>query len=119
KMKTIEPRTIQLLSSLEIVTEADEFLKTQKPVIESAKDEMVKATVTIEGDDFSVIIRRNEERNFDTSSNYADEQHLLCLPKVIVFLHLLYTKGQHFFETIRNWYKEKNKLLEAYVFSLE
>jgi superfamily II DNA or RNA helicase len=119
KMKTIEPRTIQLLSSLEVVTEADDFLKTQKPVIESAKDEMVKATVTIDGDDFSVIIRRNEERNFDTSSNYADEQHLLCLPKVIVFLHLLYTKGQHFFETIRNWDKEKNKLLEAYGYSLE
>src|SRR4051812_49706924 len=48
KMKTIEPRTIQLLSSLEVVTEADDFLKTQKPVIESAKDEMVKATVTID-----------------------------------------------------------------------
>jgi non-specific serine/threonine protein kinase len=36
-----------------------------------------------------------------------------------VFLHFLYTKGQHYFETIRNWDKEKNKLLEAYGYSLQ
>ncbi|HEY0356175.1 MAG TPA: helicase SNF2, partial [Flavisolibacter sp.] len=119
KMKAIELRTIQLLSSHEMVDEAEKYLKEQKPVIESAKDETVKATVNIDGEDFSVIIRRNEERNFDTSSNYQDTEHLLCLPKVIVFLHLLYTKGQHYFETIRNWDKEKNKLLEAYGYSLK
>lgn len=119
KMKTIDYRTIQLLSSHEIANEAEKYLKEYQPVIESAKDEMVKAKVTIDDQDFFVIIRRNEERNFDTSSNYQDTEHLLCLPKVIVFLHLLYTKGQHFFETIRNWDKEKNKLLEAYGYSLD
>ena len=118
KMKTIEYRTIQLLSSHEIVQAAEKLLKENPPVIESAKDEMVKATVKISGEDFSVIIRRNEERNFDTSSNYQDENHLLCLPKVMVFLHLLYAKGPHYFETIRNWDKEKNKLLEAYGYTL-
>jgi len=118
KMKAIELRTIQLLSSHELVAEAEAWLKENKPVIESAKDEMVKASVTINGEDYSVIIRRNEERNFDTSSNDVDTSHLLSLPKVIVFLHLLYTKGQHYFESIRNWDKEKNKLLEAYGYSL-
>ena len=119
KMKTIDYRTIQLLSNHDITSEAEVYLKDQQPVIESAKDETVKAKVTIDGQDFSVIIRRNEERNFDTSSDYQDSEHLLCLPKVIVFLHLLYTKGQHYFETIRNWDKEKNKLLEAYGYSLD
>jgi len=119
KMKTIDLKTIHLLSSHDIVSEAENYLKTEKPVIETAKEETVKATVTIEGQDFSVIIKRNEERNFDTSSDYEDTEHLLALPKVIVFLHLLYTKGQHFFESIRNWDKEKNKLLEAYGYSLE
>jgi SNF2 family DNA or RNA helicase len=118
KMKTIDLKTIQLLSSPEILFEAEEYLKNSKPVIESAKEETVKATVKLEGQDFSVIIRRNEERNFDTSSDYQDTEHLLCLPKVIVFLQLLYTKGQQFFETIRNWDKEKNKLLEAYGYTL-
>ena len=118
KMKTVDLKTIQLLSSRELVAEADQYLKHNKPVLESAKDETVKAKVTIDGDEFSVIIRRNEERNFDTSSDYDDPEHLLCLPKVIVFLHLLYEHGQHFFESIRNWDKEKNKLLEAYGYSL-
>ena len=118
KMKTIDLRTVQLLSSHEILMEAEEYLRDNKPVIESAKEETVKATVNINGEEYSVIIRRNEERNFDTSSNYVDTAHLLCLPKVIVFLHLLYTKGQHYFESIRNWDKEKNKLLEAYGYSL-
>src|SRR6476620_10857633 len=119
KMKTIDLKSIQLLSSHEIIAEAEKYLKNSPPVIETAKDETVKATVTIDGEDFSVIIRRNEERNFDTSSNYQDTEHLLGLPKVIVFLHLLQTKGQQFFETIRNWDKEKNKLLEAYGYSLD
>lgn len=118
KMKTIDLKTIQLLSSSHLLAEAENFLKTNKPTIESAKDELVKATVNLDGKDYSVIIRRNEERNFDTSSDYEDTEHLLGLPKVIVFLHLLYTKGQHYFETIRNWDKEKNKLLEAYGYSL-
>ncbi|HEX8313530.1 MAG TPA: SNF2-related protein, partial [Flavisolibacter sp.] len=118
KMKAIELKTIQLLSSHEIVDQAEKYLQTQKPVIETAKDEMVKAKVTIGGNDYSVIIRRNEERNFDTSSDFDDPDHLLNLPKVIVLLHLLQTKGQHYFETIRNWDKEKNKLLEAYGYSL-
>lgn len=118
KMKTIDLRTIQLLSSHDLVSEAEEYLKKEKPVIETAVDETVKAKVKIENETYSVIIRRNEERNFDTSSDYEDKEHLLSLPKVMVFLHLLQTKGQHYFETIRNWDKEKNKLLEAYGYSL-
>ncbi|MDQ6608198.1 MAG: helicase SNF2, partial [Bacteroidota bacterium] len=118
KMKTIDLKTIQLLSSHTIIDEAEKYLQTGKLVIENAKEETVKATVSIDGNDYSVLIRRNEERNFDTSSDYEDTDHLLCLPKVIVFLHLLQTKGQHYFETIRNWDKEKNKLLEAYGYSI-
>ena len=118
KMKTIDTKTLRMLSAPSVFSEAENYLRTQKPVIESAKEETVKATVTLNGEAYSVIIRRNEERNFDTSSDYVDEEHLLCLPKVIVFLHLLYQHGQHYFDTIRNWDKEKNKLLEAYGYSL-
>lgn len=119
KMKAIDLKTIHLLSSHDIVDEAEKNLQKRKPVIETAKEETVKATVTIDGNDYSVLIRRNDERNFDTSSDYEDPEHLLCLPKVIVFLHLLQTKGQYYFETIRNWDKEKNKLLEAYGYTLK
>ncbi len=118
KMKAIEIKTLRLLCSQDIFLEADKYVSTNKPVIEYAKDETVKATVFIDDKDYRVLIRRNEERNFDTSSDYIDTEHLLCLPKVIVFLHLYYLKGANYFDSIRNWDKEKNKLLEAYGYSL-
>src|SRR5690348_6937702 len=52
KMKTIDLKTIQLLSSYEIVNEAQKYLQKQKPVIESAKEETIKARVKIETDEY-------------------------------------------------------------------
>ncbi len=118
KMKAIEIKTLRLLSDPETFVEAEKYLQQKKPVIESAKDEAVKAKVSIDSKDYFVIIRRNEERTFDTSSNYEDREHPLGLPKLIVFLHLFYKHGANYFDSIRNWDKEKNKLLEAYGYSL-
>jgi len=118
KMKTIDLKTLRLLSSPETFEEAETYLRTQKANIELAENETVKATVTLNGKDYKVLIRKNEERNFDTSCDFADPEHPLCLPKIIVFLQLLNTYGANYFESIRNWDKEKNKLLEAYGYSL-
>ena len=118
KMKTIDLKTLRLLSSQEKIAEAEEFLKTNKAKIEFAENETVKATVKLEGQEYKVILRKNEERNFDTSCDYEDEVHLLCLPKLIVFVQLLNAKGVNYFDSIRNWDKDKNKLLEAYGYSL-
>lgn len=118
KMKTIELKTLRLLSSPEALQEAETFLRTNKAGIESAENETVKATVKLDGKEYKVLIRKNEERNFDTSCDYEDEDHPLCLPKLIVFLQLLNTHGAGYFDSIRNWDKEKNKLLEAYGYSL-
>ena len=119
KMKAIELKTLRLLSSPELFIEAEAFLRTNKANIEFAENEMVKASVKLEGKEYKVIIRKNEERNFDTSCDYEDEEHLLCLPKLIVFLQLVNTHGTNYFDTIRNWDKEKNKLLEIYGYSLK
>ncbi|MCW3117020.1 MAG: helicase [Chitinophagaceae bacterium] len=118
KMKIIDLKSMRLLCSQEIMAEAEQFLRTNKANIESAKEETVKANVTIDGNNYKVILRKNEERNFDTSCDYVDTEHPLCLPKVIVFLQLLNAHGAHYFDSIRNWDKEKNKLLEAYGYSL-
>ena len=119
KMKAIELKTLRLLSSPELFIEAEAFLRTNKAKIEFAENEVVKASVKLEGKEYKVIIRKNEERNFDTSCDYEDEEHLLCLPKLIVFLQLVNTHGTNYFDTIRNWDKEKNKLLEIYGYSLK
>ncbi len=118
KMKFIDMKTIRVLCSPQTLAEAEKYLRTQRAQIEYARDEVVKASVEIDGQVYQVVIRKNEERNFDTSSDFGDTAHPLCLPKVIVLLQLLHAHGAYYFESIRNWDKEKNKLLEAYGYSL-
>ena len=119
KMKQIELKTLRMLCGSDTFSAAENYLRTQKAQIEFAENEMVKARVTIDDSSYLVMIRKNEERHFDTSCDYVDEKHPLCLPKVIVFLQLLHTFGANYFDSIRNWDKEKNKLLEAYGYSLQ
>jgi hypothetical protein len=107
KMKFIDLKTLRLLCSPETYAEAEKYLRTHRADIEYAQDEVVKATVELDGRPVKVVLRKNEERNFDTSADYEDRQHPLSLPKVIVFLQLLNSYGPHYFDTIRNWDKEK------------
>lgn len=118
KMKTIDLKSLRLFSSQEKLAEAETYLRTHKAKIEFAENETIKASVKLDGQEYKVILRKNEERNFDTSCDYEDEEHLLCLPKLIVFVQLLNAHGANYFDSIRNWDKEKNKLLEAYGYSL-
>ena len=68
---------------------------------------------------FKVVIQKNEERNFDTSCTcQSDTEHPLCIHKNIVLLQLLHNYGPNYFDSIRNWDKEKNKLLALYGYSL-
>src|ERR1043166_3383882 len=119
KMKFIDLRSLKLLSSPEVFDEAERMLRTNKVVINSAENETVKASVTLNKKVYKVIIRKNDEKNFDTSCDYEDKQHPLCLPKVMVFLQLLHNYGPHYFDRIRNLDNEKNKLLEIYGYSLQ
>ena len=48
----------------------------------------------------------------------SETEHALCKHKNLLFLQLLNAYGPHYFDTIRNWDKEKNKLLELYGYSL-
>jgi non-specific serine/threonine protein kinase len=107
KMKFIDLKAIRLLCSPETLIQAEQFLRTNKANIEYAKEETIKASVALNGNTYNVILRKNEERNFDTSCDYVDPEHPLCLPKVIVFLQLLNAHGAYYFDTIRNWDKEK------------
>ena len=118
KIRNLDVRSIRLLCAPETFNEAEKFLQKKKAKIVSAQDETVKAVVPINGTDYKVAIKKNEERNFDTSCDYEDTDHPLCLPKVIVFLQLIKQYGSDYFDTIRNRDVEKNKLLEAYGYSL-
>ena len=119
KMKQLDLKMIRLLAAPQSFIEAEEYLRSNTPVIVEAKDEKVKAEVDYEGTKYNVLIQKNEERNFDTSCNCdSDAKHPLCLHKTIVLVQLVSRFGVNYFDSIRNWDKEKNKLLEAYGYSL-
>ncbi|MCM5527948.1 DEAD/DEAH box helicase [Parasegetibacter sp. NRK P23] len=118
KMKQIDLKTIKMLSAPVDFEEAEKLLRTQKVNILSAKEEKVTASLDIDGETFPVVIQKNEERNFDTSCTCNETAHPLCFHKTMLLLQLLHAYGAHYFDTIRNWDKEKNKLLEAYGYSL-
>lgn len=119
KMKQLDLKMIRLLTSPQSYTEAEEYLRENKATIIEAKDERVKAEVIVNDETYKVLLQKNEERNFDTSCNcQSDDKHPLCLHKTILLVQLLSRYGVNYFDSIRNWDKEKNKLLEAYGFSL-
>ncbi len=119
KMKHIDLKMIKLLSSPAIYTAAEQILRTTKANIQKAVDERVEATLELGSDSFPLVIQKNDERNFDTSCSCAETEHPLCEHKTTLFLQLLNAYGPYYFDTIRNWDKEKNKLLQIYGYSLD
>ena len=108
KMKQLDSRGIKLLSSGESYAEAEQFLLGSKPLIKEAKNERVLADVILHNETFEIVIQKNEERNFDTSCPCSTEiKHPLCIHKTIVLLHLYKAYGANYFDSIRNWDKEK------------
>ncbi len=119
KMKQLDLKMIRLLASPRSYAQAEEYLQNNKANIIEAKDERVKAEVNYEGEVFKVVIQKNEERNFDTSCPcQSDDKHPLCVHKTVLLVQLFMRYGINYFDSIRNWDKEKNKLLEAYGYSL-
>ena len=118
KMKHIDLKTIKMLSSPAIYEEAENMLRSVKATILSAVDERIEAELVYNGQTFPLVIQKNEERSFDTSCMCGESMHPLCEHKTLLFLQLLNSFGPNYFDSIRNWDKEKNKLLQIYGYSL-
>jgi hypothetical protein len=118
KMKNIDLKMIKMLSSPSIFQEAETLLQTHKAKITKAEDERVEAELVINGEKYPLVIQKNDERNFDTSCMCSESMHPLCEHKTMLFLQLLQNYGPNYFDTIRNWDKEKNKLLQIYGYNL-
>ncbi|HXS56597.1 MAG TPA: DEAD/DEAH box helicase [Hanamia sp.] len=119
KIKNIDLRMIRMLAGMENYAAAEEILRKTKCNILNAASEKVEADLEYDHNKFHLIIQKNEERNFDTSCNCDESEHPLCKHKTALFLQLLNNWGPNYFDSIRNWDKEKNKLLEGYGYSLE
>ncbi|BAV09632.1 non-specific serine/threonine protein kinase [Filimonas lacunae] len=119
KMKQLDLKLIRLMSAPASFTQAETYLRSSKANILEAKDERVLAEVEYDEKVQKVLIQKNEERNFDTSCNCGeDPSHPLCVHKTILLLQLLNSHGPNYFDSIRNWDKEKDKLLALYGYSL-
>lgn len=119
KIKFIDLKMIRMLTGMENYTAAEEILRKNKCNILEATNEKVEADLDVNDKTYHIILQKNEERNFDTSCNCEEGDHPLCKHKTALFLQLLNNWGPHYFDSIRNWDKEKNKLLEGYGYSLE
>lgn len=119
KMRHIDLKTIKLLTGQDNYDEADKLVRANRANISLAKDERVEAELNFDGESFPLVLQKNEERNFDTSCSCNELEHPLCIHKTLLFVQLLNAYGPYYFDTIRNWDKEKNKLLEAYGYSLQ
>lgn len=119
KMRFIDLKTIRMLAGQENFEEAEEINRINKASILLAANEKVEAVLEIDKKKYPLIIQKNEERNFDTSCVCDETEHTICKHKVSLFLQLLQAYGPNYFDTIRNWDKEKNKLLEGYGYSLD
>ncbi|MCX8480370.1 MAG: helicase SNF2, partial [Sediminibacterium sp.] len=94
---------------------AEEILKKNRPHILSEFDDNVNAEFIYNDETFNLKIKRVENKNYATSCNCRSEKnHPLCLHKVILLMQLYYNYGINYFDTIKNWDIEKNKLLSKY-----
>ena len=118
KMKNIDLKMIKMLSSPSIFQEAETLMQAHKAIITKAADERVEAELNINGEKFPLVIQKNDERNFDTSCMCSESMHPICEHKVLLFVQLLQSYGADYFDSIRNWDKEKNKILGIYGYSL-
>ena len=118
KMRFIDLKMIRMLAGQKNYETAEEILRNSKANILQAVNEKVEATLEYGGEKYKLVIQKNEEKTFDTSCNCNETAHLLCTHKTALFVQLLNSYGPHYFDSIRNWDKEKNKLLEAYGYSL-
>ena len=119
KMKHIDLKVIRLLCSPSIFDDAETLADAKKVRIVVAANERVEADLSLEDDSFSIVIQKNDERNFDTSCKCSEEEYPLCVHKAALFLQLFKQYGPYYFDTIRNWDKEKNKLLQIYGYNLD
>ena len=99
---------------------AEEILKKNRPHILSEFDDTVNAEFIYNEETFNLKIKRVENKNYATSCNCRSEKnHPLCLHKVILLMQLYYNYGINYFDSIKNWDIEKNKLLSKYGYTLK
>lgn len=118
RMRSIDLKHLRLFTSNALFEEAEKIQSHHKVEISHSVNEKVEALITVGQETFSVKLQRNDDKSFDTSCTCEEHRHPLCPHKTALFLQLLHASGPNFFDSIRNWDHQKNKLLGLYGYSL-
>jgi non-specific serine/threonine protein kinase len=118
RMRSIDLKHLRLFTSNALFEEAEKIQSHHKVEISHSVNEKVEALITVGQESFSVKLQRNDDKSFDTSCTCEEHRHPLCPHKTALFLQLLHASGPNFFDSIRNWDHQKNKLLGLYGYSL-
>lgn len=118
RMRQVSLQMIRVFASSETVDKAESWASFNKAIITSNKNDKIEAEVPDGDQTYKVAIRQNEERYFDTSCGCNENTHPLCVHKATVFIQVLKTFGPQYFQTMRDWDEQKNKLLKQYGYSL-
>ena len=119
KMRNLELKLFRLYTSDENFTEAGNIAKLNKAKIFTAANEYIEADLPYNGETFELKLKRNDNGTINTSCTCEEKHYPLCVHKTALFLQLLNNYGTNYFDTIRNWDKQKNLLLGLYGYSLE
>ncbi len=119
KMRNVELKLLRLYASESNFEDAEEIANLNKVKIHKAAEELVEAEVPIKKKNFEIKIKRNDDGTYNSSCTCDEKAHPLCTHKLALFLQLLNNHGANYFDSIRNWDIQKNKLLSLYGYSLE
>ena len=119
RMRQVNTQMVRVFTSADIMDEAQSMANKTTAIITSKEGDTIEAEVPDGDMTYKVIIRRNEEKFFDTSCGCDETGYPLCKHKTTVFLQILKAYGHQYFQTLQDWDIQKNKLLSLYGYSLD
>ncbi len=119
RMRQVNMQMLRVFTASHIMEEAERMANRTSAIITEKKNDRVEAEVADGDNTYKVIIRRNEERYFDTSCGCEEDNYPICKHKAVVFLQILKAYGHQYFQNLQDWDVQKNKLLGLYGYSLD
>jgi SNF2 family DNA or RNA helicase len=119
RMRQIELKLLRLFTSEHIFSLGETISLSTPAQIVNASDEKVEAIYTLKKEKFNVSLKRNDDKTYNTSCTCIETNYALCQHKIALFLQLINNYGSGYFDSIRNWDTQKNKLLQQYGYTLK
>ena len=118
RMRQVNRQILRVYTSPEIMEDAERKAAANRAIITTSKNDKIEAEVPDGENTYKVALKQNEERYFDTSCGCDEKRYPLCVHKTTLFLQVLNNNGPQYFQSMKDWDEQKNKLLSLYGYSL-